>query len=536
MVALGLLGVTFIAYAIIYPLNGAPSDAWLYLFWGQQRVFTIPLSYRQFGYIPPMLLETFLPGNPPAYFFVQQLMVFASSFSLFHITRRLLPGRDVFALLYAILFILYIPVNRDLSRPLFAGQIYTWVLLLMVLATLLFIEAVRMRSRWGWLVLLISAVMGYMSIRAYETAIPLVLSIPFLVVFLKDSGDWRKRIGRVLLWWIPPGAAAAVQVLSLLQSAEDEYQGTFIPTSDVPVVQRVLSELNYFFNQSFSFGTSLVPTANYLLPSLLLTGFVLVLVLFFWRQQGEAHPLLKWQQSLMVLVAGVYFTFAGSLVWAYLGYSQYGVVYRAHFHAAPGQALFVTALIAALALLLKGLLRVSPRVSVVVLLLIVIPAAGHWFFDAQREAHILNQAWMRFDEQIILQREVSAAAPDVVDDTLIILVGCQPQAAYPPHRWVYDSPEGMLYLYGLNIRAEQSDWLTFTAEDVIWEDTFIVAPPIRFPYDQVIAFACQDERIYILDQLPADLLPAGTDTRTYNPYARIEQGFLTDLQRRVFSW
>jgi len=535
MVALGLMGITFAAFAIIYPLNGAPFDDWQFPFYGQQRTLTIYLSFRQFGLIPAILVETFSPGNVAAHLFVQQVMVCAIGFSLFHLTRRFLPGREVFALLVGIAFILYIPTNRDISRTLYSASIYTWVTLMMALSAVLLVEAMRMRSRWGWGWLLASSVFGYMSIRAYESTIPVILSLPFLLVFIRSLWKWDTAL-RVILWWILPFTATALSLYTLLAPGASDYQGALLPEGgSVSPLQQLPAELNLFLGQSFPLETAFTPAVNYALPALLLTGLVVVLVLLYWRLQPQPHPLLTIQQALIVLVVGWLFTVFGGLVWSYLGISQYGMVYRAHFHAAPGQAVTAAAALALVAALLYRLVRLPHVASVVLLLVVTVPAAGHWFLESQQEADEVHEDWRTFDENLELYRDVTAAAPRLADDTLLVMVGCQQEADYPPHQWTVVSIMGMIYTYGWGVRAEQPDRLEFTPEGIVWNNIFY-EETITYPYDQVVAFTCQDERVYLLDHFPQDLQPAGFDPNLYNPYARLQQQFLPEQQARLFSW
>lgn len=536
MVALSLLGITFAAYAIIYPLNGAPFDDWSYLFYGQQRRLTIYLSFRQFGFIPAILIEAISPGNVPAHLFVQQLLVCATGFSLFHLTRRFLPGRDVFALLVGIAFILYIPTNRDVARTLYSAGVYTWVTFMMVFCALVLFESLSMRSRWGWFWLLVSAGFGYMSIRAYESTIPVILSLPFLLIFLRTLWN-RGTFLRVLVWWILPFIATGLSLYTLLAPGASDYQGALSPGTAVGSnpLQRLSRELNLFLQQSFPLETAFVPAANYLVPSLLLTVLVVIVVVLYWRLQPASHRLPTIWQALMVLITGWLFTVFGGLVWSYLGISQYGMVYRAHFHAAPGQAVTVAAALTLIAALLYRVVHVPQRVTIVLLLVLTVPAAGHWYYSSQVEAEEVHEIWRRFDENLLLYQDVTAAAPIIADDTLLVMVGCQQSADYPPHQWTVVSPMGMIYTYGWGVRAEQPEGLQFTDEGVIWENIFY-DETITYSYDQIVAFACQNERVYLLDHLPSDLQPADFNPDLYQPHARFQQQFLPAHPARLFSW
>src|SRR5262249_23044207 len=149
---LGLLVITLSAFAVISPMNRALNDDWIYPFYGKLHSLTVIGSNREFGLTPTVVSEILTPGRMPyGMLTIQILSVFGTALALFYLFKRLLSGYAWFALLFALIYLLYIPNNPDQARTLYSSGVYTWVVFLTAFAGLLLVESNFQRGWRSWI-------------------------------------------------------------------------------------------------------------------------------------------------------------------------------------------------------------------------------------------------------------------------------------------------------------------------------------------------------------------------------------------------
>ncbi len=534
LAALGLLATTLAAFVIIWPLNGAPFDDWYYFYNGYAGEWRMLGTDRQFGLGQSNLFEMFFPGNAPSRAVLHALNTFATSLILFHIVRRLKPGSGWFGLVFAIVYLLYIPSNYDQARVLFSAPTYTWVTLMSVASVALLLEAILRPDRLSWGLAVLGTGFGFMASRAYESTMPILAAAPILVIFLPKPFT-RRNIMTVLVWWSGLGLAVLRFITVGLPQINSGYHGVLLSDKPTFSIQRILHELGSFYTQSFPVGTALSSDVNYFPPAGLVAVLVCCLLLLFWRRHPRERVLPTAPHLTMMALLGLFFTGLAGLTFAYVGFGHQ-VVDRINFYAAPGQALVVVSVFGLIGLALLRFLQVRPLISVLALMAFYTATATHWYYEAQLYASDIDEDFRSFGESLQVYKEIVSLAPHLADDTLLLFY-C-PDTAYTPYVMHPTQTLGTVYLYG-SAQIATPDYLDFEAEGV-WRRGWITleGEAAYYTYSQIVGIECvNDQRLQIMDYLPPDLMPDGLDVSSYyNPYARIGEGFLPAQRTHIFSW
>lgn len=530
----GLLTINLMLYAVIYPMNGAPAEEWVVMHIGYAGTLYDPVTpIRIFGTTHLVLMEFLFPGNAPSRAVLHMLLYAGSAIGLFHMTKRL-GHNTAFAFLVGAIFSIYIPENDQMARSLFVYAA-NFAVFLPIVSGVMLIEAVKARGRIAWVFVIISALLGMMAITTYEVTIPVLGLFP-LVLLLIPKVITRRNLVIVLIWGIGLSLAVGRFLYFVAFSFEGSYQESVAGNISI---NNLSVGLLKFIQASFQFETFLAPSTNYLFPSLLIASVSICAFLLVWRSTERQMPALR--PLLIALLFGLLFTALGGMVWATTGFPM-GVFPRMHFAAQPGQALVVAALIGIIAVLAQRLLKVSQSVILVTLLTVFFVAAGHWFFQAQLLANNVNADLHRFDEQLILYQEIVSLAPYVEEDTFFIL-DCPTPHTVPQHFWFGNEKLGAVYLYQSTAHLDIIQNITFDEENIRWEFEHLYPlimlsyPNDRtYEYEQIILLECYEDKLRIIEHLPADQIPEGLDLSAYHPYGRIIDGFLPPERSRIFRW
>ncbi len=528
---LSILATVFIAFLSALPYNGAAFDDWTYLFYGDIRSLTVHGSNRQFGMLEMVTSEIFFSGRPQIYHYWMLFNVSLAGIMMFHLKRCFLPRYRWFALFYALVFVLYIPNNLDHARALYAGNINSWATVLGLGAFVLLVEFVLNPHRLRWLLIIIGAVLGYMAVRAFESWIPVLVIAPALLLFVRSRWQPNALIG-LSIWYLGIILGSIPFLLSFLGNEVDTiYQSG----RNIPGFSTLIPEMLYFYQQSFPIDRLLDSLPNYLAPSLLLMLVFIGGLLLFWRLTPHYRDLPTVSAFGWMLLVGLIFVGLAGVAGAYAGFPF--DVYRFNYFAAPAQALVVVGVVRLTSQALATTLRIRPMSVFWGFAIIYSLIAGHWFFNAQRQAEAIDADTRSFDESLDFFRDVVALAPQVKPHTLM-LYHCDNSAR--AYSWSFVDGLGAYYLYDDNdIRLQLIDFVEYGATTITYDFPipFFQFETLTYGYDELIIFTCTPNGLNILDTFPDSIrdVPADAHTADYNPHARIHNGFPSPKARRILG-
>jgi hypothetical protein len=526
---LGLLTVTLLAFAVISPFNGAQADDWIYPFYGKLKALTVLGSNRQFGLVPAVIAEIFTPGRMPYGMLTLQLLsIWGTALILFFLIRRLLSGYNWFALLVAVVYLLYIPNNGDQARTLYSGGVYPWVVLVAAAAALLVVEHYLYRGLYRWLAILLAAGCAYMTVRAYESAIPLIVCFPLLLIFKRRELLLRRLILPIIIWYSVVGFGVFQFVEPFFShSSTTIYQNSFFDVEQT-TLQGVLTDTLYFYTNSFPLDELMglpVEGQGYLVPGLLLGLACLIFLTLFKR----LYPENVYLPSVRVLVTMIFVGLVeiGLAIIAF-AYAHIADTPRANFFAAPGQSLVVVGVVGLLALAVGRFLIYRPVNLLLGFVFFYGIVGASWYYQAQMYAVSSDQS---FDVSLRLFREIVALVPNAKADTLI-LYDCNVKDSY---QWrLIDSIAG-IYLYD-KVNIASIDQITWLPDRINYHFIDWLSPPLSYNYNQLILIGCRNNHLYIADSFPARFLPTGVEEVEYNPFARIINGFIPPERGNILGY
>lgn len=531
LAALGLATLTLAAFALVWPFNAAPGDDWSYLYHTQMGDWDLVIHNRQFNFMGSILTDQILPHRAQGFHYSHLVSIFLTSLGLFHLIRRLLPWHIGLAFLVAAVYVVYVPFNYDQARALYI-QLYTWALFITAGACVCLTEFYFQRGWKKALAILLALPLAYISIRLYESLIPIIGFMPILLWGYTRHPIKRPFVVGMLLY----GAVSLFATLQFLipfltQDETSGYQARFRTTSNPSSFAQSTVD---FYRNSFPMQSSVwQPEFSYLLPRLGFVGIACLLVWVFWRMEQLPNPK-TW--LIMILLGGV-FVFLGGGAFVYAGQTP---ALRSYFFAAPGQALVVAGILGLLAHLLTTRLKI--RYAIVLLCAAFFFIAYGWYVDAQ--AWAVYRHGMAWDEKNIFFRQMSAQIPDVESGTAILYRCEYPQADYQTARQVDMFAAYYLYFDAGDVDMPLMQFRTdpefgrfeFTEQGLIYNVKFTNTPDKTFyTYDEMIFISCEGKNIVILDQFPAELAPEGTDLSAYNPYARIRGGFISPANAQILA-
>lgn len=532
--ALGLSAIALSFFALAWPLNGVGFDDWAYLWYAHEGFWRVPGNDREFGLVPLLLSEFIAPGRPLVSVATQAISAWLTALLLWRLMWRLLPGCVWFAYLYAVIALLWVPGNLDVSRALYAGITYGWIALETTLAVTALLEAAHQRGRLRLFLAGVAAFSAYAALRSVEATLPLLVLAPALLFVTSASppttglratsqGELTGRglllsmlrvdlLPLLLLWYAAVGVGLVRSFAPLLLSDSSvAYQ-----MSQDASLGNIPARLPEFLAGSLPH----LPPVNGMLPGLWLAGIVGAalygLALLYPRGLRLPTP----RQYGLLFGGGLLLTVAAGVPGAYVDYPS--GIYRFHTLAQPAQAAMILGAIGGLLALIAPRLSLHPERWLLRGGMLVGFLAGFWMLAAQQHAHDFNADQRRFDESLAFFERITAQVPDVPPDTLLV-IHCE--------EWLYDYNWLMVdnlavnYLYGPEVRMGSLREVLFNRQEVIYSHPlpFVESTPRAYTYDRLIALHCDEAGPRVatdLAQLNVNLRAPNALGR-YDPYARI---------------
>ncbi len=375
--------------------------------------------------------------------------------------------------------------------------------------------------------------LGLGAARAYEAVLALLLGAPVLLLLVRSGLPGRRgRAAWLVAWEASAVLALALAAFPLLaKQAESAYQTEVLGLDLAPA-----RYLGRFLRQYALHLGPLVPADP---RELLHPGVAAAAALFAasWWILGLVRPVDEPREPPARLAALA----AAGLGLAGLGYAvlvaspKVQGATRTQFLAAPGVALFLAASLVLIAWALPS------RIQGVALLLggawVVAVGTGHTI-AMQREWDRISY----YDAQVSTLRQLTGAAPDLMPNTLVLLID-------GTRAWPYSLSfrHAVSYLYqgravGHALGANPLLYSLAATPEGIWSVPWPViekawrAAPTLHRYDEVVAFRPDASgRLVLLEGWDATGLPPLPAGARYEPRRRIELGRGPPPERHVLE-
>src|SRR5258708_336944 len=213
--------------------------------------------------------------------------------------------------------------------------VYSWPIVLGLIAVALLVEQAYQRGRLAWLLLVGACLAGALSILGYESAFPLLVTAPGLIWLARRKLSWRFIVTSGL-WYAAIVAAFALFLIPYLQgSPTTEYQQHFTRATSLGAF---IQSARTFYDYSFPLDTiahdvGALVSGNYLTTALLIGAVAGLCIAIFWRLGvSEAKPL-----SLKKLLG---YVFVGLVLTGIGGFAYIDIDYlpeRSVYFSAPAQ-------------------------------------------------------------------------------------------------------------------------------------------------------------------------------------------------------
>ena len=509
LVALGLLGVLWSAFAWVEPTNFGGFDEWFIVDLTSRGTVGFPYANRPLVFtwaVPGALL---LPHTLSGYFLLHTGYLFASGLALMALCRRLAPAERWFPVLSAAFLVSWAPL--DLHRVNAINNLfYSGVAFGTLLAIVLFQESWRRRSRT---LLGVAAAIGFVAARSYEAVLALLLLGPPLLLAL-ERGARRARLAWLAPWEIVmAGAALLAAAPALWPDPIGSYQisGLGLDAHPARWTARAVQQLAYHLLPLVAWPAGVAP----LPPSLAVLGVMAMMVGAASRPGGEGTASLR----LLVRLAGVGLAFAGLGVAVLSLSSSIRGPDRVQGFSGPGVALLLGALASMPA-------AAWPRRGV-----LVTAALASWVVAAGTARTLaLQRRWdgsSAYALQAGVLRQILDVAPDVEPNTLFVLL--DDAAAFPA---TFTFRHAVRYLY--EGRALGHVWAghdlfyptRFTPDAVVIEpwprnrDAWD-APPTRHAYDEIVIVRVDGAGRVSVERGWPERLPRPAQSSRYAPLDRL---------------
>ncbi len=239
---LGLVAVAavfWIGYAAVRPTNFGGADEWLLIDLSSRGNLDFPYANRPLVLLWTTIAAQAWPNELRSYWLFNGLYLCGAAFLTVLLTRRLLPGAGLLALLAGVFAAVWAPLDGlRLSGVLSCG--YSGFTLCTMAALMLFLESWH-RRRLD--LLFLGAVLGFVAARGVESVIPILLVAPLLVV--PEAVADRRRAFKWLAVWLGVVALEVALALRPLVAGSPSYQKGALGLDPAPlrVVGRLLQLL-----------------------------------------------------------------------------------------------------------------------------------------------------------------------------------------------------------------------------------------------------------------------------------------------------
>jgi hypothetical protein len=361
-------------------------------------------------------------------------------------------------------------------------------------------------------VLAVAAALALAAARTYESVLPLLAAGPALLWLDPVApADRRRRSLFAAAWEGVALLGGLLSVRGVVLPAEGSYQmsALHLDLSPLGVLRRLLDQAGFHLLPALRPSWAELATAPVAVTAAAFLGAALVIA----RHDGPPPPRTHARHAL-----------AGAAL-AVLGWSVFSLspaivtAARTQFLSAPGVALFLAALMG----LIASLLPRAARGLAVAALAAWVVAVGAARTGAMQKDWDAQGYW---DAQSASLRAITAAVPDVLPNTLVILL--DPGRAWPA---TFTFRHALVMMYG-----GRAVGLVPGAHEFLYPARFASGgvscepwPVIREPWDAPVTFhrgseivalaVAPDASVSVLETWPAELPPAsGTG---YAPRARI---------------
>lgn len=461
--------------------------------------------------VPHILAYSLTPDSFVGYNLVAMTLFVGKGIVLYLILRKLAPGNKPYALLVALLFVIY-PADGGLFtfRALSIHLSVLWFLL----SIYLFLIYFQSGRRWA-LVAAWTASIGHLWI--YEVAYPLVAAIPLLLIWVE--GQLNRRVIRAsLLWFLAPLVALLYEIVMFTQG--ESYQSWLLQRSGLSqpaVLGEMLTSMYNAYYRHFIGGwlESLSQIGTPFLWLALICGVGMVVAgRLLGRQKASQSPR-YWGLAVM----GAAIVGLGYVAFLVTPYRQ--LDWRVYYYSSIGGAICIGSLI----YLFIRYTRLPSGVFVGLMGTLIGLATLHG----------LNQhayyAGLALSQQELLHGVVQQvpkvsgnATLVVVDETGRYFNNWSLGASYLVRyalQYVYSDYDlnAILCSFDPNngqfiILPEQLEQCDFTPEGVALKQDGIQVG--SFPYDRIVIVRYSDDGAALLDALPQRYLTLGAE-QVYNP-------------------
>ena len=499
-------------YDEIYSLTPAAGQFW------SDGPFTDQIARPTFG-IGPMLGQMLTPGRVEGHLWLSGILIAFNAVMLFGIIRCLLPSEPMIAAAASVLSVCH---RGDSSRffVMWTGNWYWTTLAFLLAGTWLLLRSAHTGRRG---LLAAGCIAVAISLLGNEAGYPLAALGP---IFLYLNGVRGRRL---LVWsyaWLGTIGLMAVRFLLYMLTSTGNYQSDLTDgIRDHPGV--LLANLKnsglasvYTWFEGFKFSASDWSWGSGRLAAVLAFAAVL----------SVARPSAPRGRSyaVAVLVSSAA-AFAGHVPFAVIGNGNF----RTQFYTAPGQA-------ALLAIAVGGVCRlINSHCGAVALAVFVAFSAANSRVENLRDQSV-NDKRVNFNTTVRTFEQLRAVSPSTSPDTLIILQTDENVLPLGGNRNLQILSHDLID-YGNIVttphdRMAELEWRT---EDVIIHRAHPPAELIaRYPYDRIVVFRMAgDGTLFLLRQLPPELLPADSQANRYDPLPLLRAGPITPIRLLSYpSW
>lgn len=518
---LGIPAVFAAVFASVRATNFSGYDEWLYVRMASRGIVGWPYANRPLvwlWHLPPARLA---PNSLTAYYVAYCAYLLATALLTFLLVRRLGHGNRI-AFLAGVFAAVWAPVDH--ARLNAVGLIgYAGFTMATFLAALLLLEAYARRRP---LLLLGACAAAFIAPRGTEATIPVLALAGTLPWWMRPRGarPWGWSVAWAAV--VALGAAHALRPL-LSGTLQPSYQaGLGLDPQPLHVAGRLLAQFGFHLGPLLT-----TPLAKMAVPAVPLAAAVFVAFFVLVGRDPEATP--AEERRALWRLAALGLLLAAAAYSAFVLASRIAGAERTQILSAPGIALFLAGAAGLLGTLAPARLKAW-----------LVGAAGAWVVavgaartvDMQRDW----DAWGSFPAQNGALVQLTAAAPDLLPNTMVVLI--DEAHAFPAS---FSFRHAVDYLYqgrALGLVWGASDYLypcRFTPAAIECEPWETIrkewrADPTRHRYDEVVAVRLgRDGRLALLDEWPAGLpvaAPAG-----YRPRARIVSGGAVPPERGILS-
>ena len=497
------------------PTNFYGFDDWTLHYLVSRGITDIPYANRPLELLWEQPARWLAPHSFMAYLALYAAYSCLSSWCVFRLCRRLVPGQPALAPLAAAIFLVWVP--RDFARlSHFERTMYTSFVFGTLAAFLAFVESWLRRSE---ALLAVAVLTAFVTARSYEATIALLLCWPVFVAWALHERSRR------FASWAAAWAAFMLLALTLIvqpmlfPSAARSYQASLgMDLNPLRFAARIARE---YVNHLAPIVTS--SPRELLAPAVPLAVIVFAVVcglsLRLRREVEGAAP------KALAACAGAGLALAG------LGYAVLSLspeqpsaphAWRMQFLSAPGIALFVSAAMCLAAAPLHRRLR--PLAIILIGCWIVAVGTGRTL--------AMQRVWDKvsyYDRQTHTLERLTEVAPDLAPHTLVVVLD-------EGNNWrsTWGFRHAIQYLY--RERATGYVWGSWdfmfptrlTQAGIVcnpWPDVQAAwdAPPTRHRYDELVVVRNGRDGALSLAEVWPDSLPALPSGARYDPRARIRR-------------